>query len=120
MTSPVELEIELLSREARSSAARLSELLDDSFFEIGQSGATFRKADIVIGLPLEASSSEILRATEMQERSLGDGLIQLIYRCEAADSASDAIIRYSWRSSIWRKSNSKWQLLFHQGTMTKP
>ena len=45
-----ELERELLRQEVRTNAARLAELLDDEFFEIGASGTVWTKREIIDAL----------------------------------------------------------------------
>jgi hypothetical protein len=118
--TPAELELELLTHVARSSAARLSELLDDDFVEIGQSGKLLHKADIVALLPTEGSSNTTLHAIDLKSRQLADGLLHLTYLCAVHDSKTGGLLRSSRRSSIWRSSSGAWKLLFHQGTAVSP
>ena len=49
------LEVELHRTSTRSDIARLAALLHDNFQELGRSGNTYRKADVVARLPTEHS-----------------------------------------------------------------
>nr|WP_289038132.1 DUF4440 domain-containing protein [uncultured Allobacillus sp.] len=95
--------------EVRKSKEKLADILADDFFEIGSSGRMF---DI----------EECLRAgvaiTEME-----------IDHYEIHPLAPDVVLatyfltdktrnRNTLRSSIWKWIDGRWQLYFHQGTIT--
>jgi len=111
------LEIELHNTTTRKNVERLNELLHDSFCELGRSGLSYTKSDILARLPLEAESTVIF-AEQFQLRQLSEHVALLTYR--SAHKALDGTLqRHSLRSSIWQYSAKGWQMSFHQGTPTE-
>ena len=104
----VELEVSLHTSEVRNSREKLDSLLSDDFMEIGASGATYRKEQVINSLLKEAPSE--IHAKDFEFRKLSNDLSQLIYRSEST--------RRAIRSSIWRLEDGQWRMLFHQGTVT--
>jgi hypothetical protein len=104
----VELETSLHTAEVRSSPEKLNSLLSDDFVEIGASGRTYDKQQIINSL-LDEIPGEI-KAKDFQLRKLSDEMVLLIYRAQS--------IRQSIRSSIWKLEQGQWRMLFHQGTVT--
>lgn len=107
------LEISLLKPEVRQSRERLERLLADDFLEIGASGREWRKTEIICAL-LDASDDAI-EFDSMASKFIGENVVLVTYRSRRLQSPdrNDAI-----RSSIWRRRNNEWQLVFHQGTKT--
>ncbi|QNK70352.1 VOC family protein [Variovorax sp. PAMC26660] len=109
----LKLEGDLHLREVRASAARLEELLEDDFQEIGISGTTWTRPAIV----------EALRDEVFSERTMSDFRVQRIapdvalvtYRVHrkaiAQRPSADSL-----RSSLWRQRLGRWRMAFHQGT----
>jgi len=104
----VDLEMSLHSPEVRKSRDKLDSLLAAEFIEIGASGNTYNKQQIINSL-LEETPGEI-KAKDFEHRKLSDELALLIYKSEST--------RCSIRSSIWKLENGRWRMLFHQGTVT--
>ena len=109
------LEISLLKPEVRKSRDSLERLLADDFLEIGSSGKEWRKAEIIRAL-LDATSYPI-GFDSMVSRYVGENVVLVTYRSRRLQSPdrNDAI-----RSSIWRRRNDEWELVFHQGTKAGP
>jgi hypothetical protein len=95
--------------ETRKSSEQLDQLLADDFFEIGSSGYMFNKKECI-------ESGVVL--TEME-----------LHNYEIYPLASDVVLstyfindktrnRNTLRSSIWKFIDGRWQLYFHQGTVT--
>ena len=107
------LEEQLLEPEVRASAERVSALLADDFVEFGSSGQVFDKKQIIEllrqGTPTKRSLSKF------ESTMLSDNVVLVTYR--ATRSSKPPV--HSLRSSIWRLSNGQWQMVFHQGTLTK-
>lgn len=104
-------ELELLSFEVRASAARVEEMLDPEFREIGASGRLWTRAEIIHALADERSDREDrIEATELQSLVVGPNLVLLTY-------VSNRQGRRARRSSLWRHSGIGWRLLHHQGTL---
>ncbi len=107
------LEERLLQADVRQSADDVAELLADDFIEIGSSGRIFDKQATIDGLQHE-SSVEIL-LTDYRARILAPDVILFTYRAIRSASAP-AQATQSLRSSIWKRLDGRWRLVFHQGT----
>lgn len=103
------LEVELLSPAARRSAARLEQLLDGDFCEIGASGRVWTRAETIAALPAEPWSEPIPYA-ELVGTLLTPDLALVTY-------VSDPEGRRARRSSLWRRTPAGWRLRHHQGTL---
>ncbi len=101
------LEERLLDQDIRRRADQVAALLADDFVEIGASGRRFDKAAIIRDLASEGDWPEKLAITCFEARSLGDALALVLYRIDQTNTL---------RSSIWRKTESGWRIVFHQGT----
>lgn len=91
----------------------LSLLIDDEFIEIGSSATHYNKTDVIQWLSIEDQS--IRTGTDFLARSLANNLVLLTYTSHIQD-APGAPVKKALRSSIWRKQNDIWQMVFHQGT----
>ena len=103
------LEQELLQPEVRMSEDRLNELIADDFVEIGTSGKRFNKHEIINALvdqenfnTIEISADTILSTYEVQ--------IEILNTSLTIDS---------FRTSIWKNKDGRWQIVFHQGMEKK-
>ena len=101
------LEIELTKEGTWKNKLRLSELLSDSFEEVGKTGKCYNKSDILNMIPSQEYQSIDLSNFKYVQLSVDTVLIKYI-------SVGNSI-RVK-RSSIWVKSSGKWQILYHQGT----
>lgn len=104
-----ELEEMHTNSEIRKSREELDKILADDFFEIGSSGYMFDKKECL-------ESGVVL--TEMS-----------LHNYEIYPLAPDVVLstyfivdetrkRNTLRSSIWKFIDGRWQLYFHQGTIT--
>lgn len=107
-----QLEEELLQPEVRASAERVSGLLADDFVEFGSSGRVFDKKQIIELLGQEISTKRSL--SEFALTVLAEDVVLVTYR--ATRSSKPPV--HSLRSSVWRLRNGRWQMVFHQGTLT--
>ena len=98
-----------INLEVRKSREALDRILADDFFEIGSSGYMFNKKECL-------DSGVVL--TEMT-----------LHNYEIYPLAADVVLatyfivdktrnRNTLRSSIWKRFDGRWQLYFHQGTIT--
>ena len=112
------LELELHKPAARGDATRLHAVLHDDFREVGRSGATYDKTDILSRLPAEMTPLVVV-ADHFKLRRLGEACALLTYRSahRLADGTFDG---FTLRSSVWEHSTRGWQMTFHQGTPTAP
>ncbi len=103
------LEESHLALEIRRNRDKLDQLLADEFFEIGSSGYMFNKQEC------------LKTGVDLDEMSL--------HNYEIYPLAQDVVLttyfiinktrnRNTLRSSIWKLIDGRWQLYFHQGTIT--
>ncbi|MCY0927136.1 DUF4440 domain-containing protein [Streptomyces sp. H27-H1] len=107
-------ELRLLDAEVRASPARVLELLDPEFTEIGASGRRWDVESILTltsgGAVSPESAVEVRgRVSEMSGVVLAPGVVHLTY-------FDDDRGRRAWRSSLWRLTETGWRMYFHQGT----
>jgi hypothetical protein len=105
------LEELLLVPEVRKSK-RLTELLADEFVEFGSSGRVYTKDDLVA--VLQAESLVTQTTSDFKVTSLAPDVALLTYEIHRHSQPA----MHTLRSSIWRRANGRWQMVFHQGTIT--
>jgi hypothetical protein len=112
-----QLEEQLLESTIRTSADTVASLLADDFVEFGSSGRVFNKQQIVESLQQEVGTCR-RTLQEFKTKPLGAGVILATYRVsrQADDGEPPAM---SLRSSIWKLIGGRWQMVFHQGTLTR-
>ncbi|TGB04386.1 DUF4440 domain-containing protein [Halobacillus salinus] len=98
-----------ISIAIRSQTDRLGQLLAEEFWEFGSSGVIYDKQHCL---------EEGVVLTEMTLHHYGiqllaEGIVLATYMIE--DKTLD---RNTFRSSIWTWKDGRWQLTFHQGTIT--
>lgn len=111
-----EFELALLSDKVRKSPAKLDEYLSDEFYEFTQSGQLFTKKDIIDCLP--NLPEEIFIVENYSEKVLAEDIIHVTYFTERK-IPSTWEKKFTICSSIWKKYNSKWQMIFFQWTPWK-
>lgn len=98
-----ELETSLLNPSTRKSVEKLNELIANDFVEFGSSGRVYTKEDILKYLPIEEHLD--LTVEDFIVKELAQNVMLATYRLKGC-----------LRSSIWKNTNGKWQMVFHQGT----
>ncbi|MYN18214.1 DUF4440 domain-containing protein [Rugamonas sp. FT107W] len=99
-------------REFGTSREDLLKMTADDFWEIGASGAVYDR-NFVIATLLERYQSpepDDLVCSDFTIRQLAHGLYQLNYVLQQPG-------RRTRRTTLWRKTNEAWQIVFHQGTV---
>jgi hypothetical protein len=92
--------------------------LADDFVEIGASGRIFDKQATIDGLQHESPAE--ISLTDYQARILAPDVVLVTYHA-VRSAPAPAQITQSLRSSIWKRLDGRWQLVFHQGTpLLKP
>lgn len=113
------LEMALHQPGVRHDPQQVAALLHDDFMEFGRSGTIYHKPGILVSLSAEAPIC--MHSQDYTLKLLADGLALLTYRAaQWADEQRTQLVRHSLRSSIWRRSEEQWQMVFHQGTPTEP
>jgi len=107
------LEESHLLNAIRTDRDRLAALLHESFTEIGASGRTYTRADILENLPTEIPADHTLG--NFQARQLSADVALTTYTTTRTDPKTKQT-RRAHRSSIWKHESNTWQVIFHQGT----
>jgi hypothetical protein len=113
-----DLELRLLLPEVRSDPARLGALLHTDFYEVGASGRTYAR-DEVLAEFRRAPPEYSIWAQDFDTQEVALGISLLRYQSAHVDSEG-TLSRHATRTSLWQYSGSRWQLRFHQGTLTVP
>ena len=109
----LQLEQRLLSQATRRDCEELSHLLADDFIEFGASGGIWNKAEVIEQLPQESFTQRTI--SQFAVNPLSEHTVLVTYHCHA-DVVGQSCTIGSLRSSIWRKQDGQWQIVFHQGT----
>lgn len=112
----IELEEHLFKAQTRASYGELDGLIADEFTEIAGSGVRFGKKQVLERLPTELPPT--ISATEYELRLLAPHCAQLLYKAVMV-KAGETSATYSLRCSIWSLIDGRWQMVFHQGTLSK-
>lgn len=107
------LERALHTPQVRGDRARLAELLDEDFSEIGSSGQCYGRDAALAEIPLERAQV-LIESEQFAVRLLADGMAQVRYRSRY--HVEGHAQRWVLRSSLWRRHGQRWRMLFHQGT----
>ncbi len=110
-----DLEQSLLDPAVRRSFEAVDRLLADGFVEFGSSGYVYDKPAMLRALAEEAPT--LVTMTNFRAHALGDDVVLVTYHTTHLDDAGQPRSR-SLRSSLWKKRDESWQLVFHQGTWT--
>ncbi len=102
-------ELALLTPKVRQSRPALERLLDPEFREIGASGRSWTRPEIVSALVEADPGVDPIPTGEMKGTFVTPDVILLTYISDPGDRAA-------LRSSLWRRRGGDWQLLHHQGT----
>ena len=110
-----DLERRLLKPEIRMSPAEVGAMLADDFKEVAGTGEIFNKAQII----------EMLRNAPPAKMELTDfkavvlapdvALAKFFY---SRGATPDRPAAESIRSSVWKRIDGRWQMVFHQGTLS--
>ena len=111
------LEEALLRPEIRTSSAELSRLLGEDFIEFGSSGRVYGRAQVIEALQAASSDRITLESFRLQE--LGEHAVLARYVAVRHDGSGLELTR-SLRSSIWKREEGQWRIVFHQGTIASP
>ena len=107
------LEVAMTQPDIRRSREAMLGFLSEEFVEFGGSGRVFHRESI---LELLAAQPPVEIGIEgFEARWLAPGLALATYRAGYADPSSGVFVR-SLRSSIWRRDDDRWRIVFHQGT----
>lgn len=103
-----QLEEQLLKPEIRSSKIELTKLLAEGFFEFGSSGRVLYKDEEIE----EAGIGIVkMKLSDFEVHAISDDVALATYRI-----FNEMTEQHSLRSSIWKRKEDEWKMVFHQGT----
>jgi len=108
------LELLLLHADLTLNPELPEELLSGEFEEIGSSGEVTGRAQVIAWLNNKRKGDR-WRLTEFRIRILATDLVLASYRATKVGCVEKAS-GGSRRSSIWRRSDNRWRMVFHQAT----
>jgi hypothetical protein len=108
-----DLEERLLRQDTRNSPDEVATFLHRDFFEFGGSGTVWNRQQTIDRLAQEHPMERSF--TDLSVRSLAADVTLVTYRAVGRDLASGNEW-HSLRSSIWKLTDGRWQVIFHQGT----
>lgn len=108
------LEEKLLQPDIRKSVKDLDVLLADAFIEVGSSGRTYNKQEMINILPNLPAVKFTL--TDFQAKHLATGVVLTIYHAVKHGEQNEPA-QCSLRSSVWILEKGEWRIVFHQGTL---
>lgn len=111
LSALIALEESLWRRETRFDRAYMERLLAEEFIEIGRSGRVYSRSAIlaVTDQPIEAK----LPLPGLVVREISKDVLQVTYNSRVVCNGE---VEKGRRSSLWRKAQRGWVLVFHQGT----
>ncbi|MFE7897667.1 DUF4440 domain-containing protein [Streptomyces sp. NPDC057424] len=108
--SAMEGELALLTPKIRQSPERVGALLHPEFHEFGASGRHWSRAAIIASLAATAEpDARPVAVSALRGVQLAPDLVHLTYDTEYDGSRAH-------RSSLWRRTEGRWLLWFHQAT----
>lgn len=105
------LEEALWRSETRFNGKYMRKVMSPDFFEFGKSGRVYDLDEV---LSIDSKDIEAaLPLPNLKIRQLSDDVFQVTYDSAVGRGES---VEFAHRSSIWSRSDGKWELRFHQGT----
>lgn len=107
LSTVLALERELQTAECRRDRERLTRLLADDFTEVGASGTMWDKSSILDMLGTEIPVE--IEVIEPTGRVIGPDYVLLQWVSQTPEMRAR-------RTSLWRRTDTGWELVHHQGT----
>ncbi|MFD5156960.1 DUF4440 domain-containing protein [Streptomyces hawaiiensis] len=110
LESAMEGELALLTPKVRQSPDRVGALLHPEFHEFGASGRHWSRAAIIASLAATTEpDARLIAVSALRGAQLAPDVVHLTYDTEYDGSRAH-------RSSLWRRTEGRWLLWFHQAT----
>jgi hypothetical protein len=104
-------ELALLSGAVRGDRMTSKLLLHQDFHEFGASGVVWDRESVLDMMEEEAAEGRVdIRAEDLVASALAPGVVLVTY-----DSVTPS--RRAHRSSVWVRTDGRWQVRHHQGTV---
>ena len=101
-------ELKLLEKDTRKNKNELEKLISKDFIEYGSSGLIYSYDETINGL-LNETEEKIYKIIKMETKIISNNIVMVLYIIDINGNISN-------RSSIWKKENNEWKIIFHQGT----
>jgi hypothetical protein len=100
--------------EFGTTRGELESMVDDDFWEVGASGRRYTRNYILEVLESRAQTPEedLWETSDFRCQELAAGLYLLTYTLRQGE-------RVTRRTTIWRRSEDDWKIVFHQGTLVE-
>ena len=113
---PRELEARFMQPQVRRDRAQVESLLAEDFLMVAPSGRLVDRAQVLDRLENEPAAK--IDIVDVAEKRLAPGVALVTYReVRREDPARPGLA--SLRSSVWVLRDGRWQMVFHQGTLTE-
>jgi hypothetical protein len=109
LAGAIAAEKRLLSPAVRADPGAVSELLDDDFTEIGQTGTLWTRSQIIDVLGAEGSDSGVIDASDWAVREVAAHIALVEFQTRQGGIG----VR---RTTLWRRRDGVWRAVAHQGT----
>lgn len=109
LAGAIAAERRLLEPGVRADPAATSELLDDDFAEIGQTGTARTRSAVIEALAAEQSRGPVVEASGWGVREVGPNLALVEYQSTRGGIRAR-------RTTLWRRRDGVWRAVAHQGT----
>lgn len=109
LAGAIAAERRLLEPAVHADPAAVSELLDEDFTEIGQTGIVWTRAQVIDALAAEPGDRSAVESSGWTVREVGPHLAQVFYET----SHGGIQVR---RTTLWRWRDGCWRAVAHQGT----
>jgi glyoxylase I family protein len=109
LNGAIAAEKRLLGSSVRRDPGAVSDLLDDDFTEIGQSGIVWTRAAIIAALAAESLEQPVVEASGWTVREVAPDLALVSFQT----SRSGARVL---RTTLWRRRDGAWRAVAHQAT----
>lgn len=106
-----QLEESLWRADTRFSLEKMEEILAPDFFEFGRSSRVYDRAATLAAPGHEIDA--VLPLIDFKARLLTPDAAQVTYKSVVAYPTG---VEHGLRSSIWTRTQGRWELRFHQGT----
>ena len=107
-----DLEQRLLQPCAGGSSDEVCQWLSEDFREFGSSGRMLDRDEVIRARQLDTGRRFLL--SDFRTTMLSPDVVLATYRVASTDTSTGASSS-SLQSSVWKKHDGKWRLVFHQG-----
>ena len=98
----------------RRSSAVVDVLLADDFTEFASTGEAYAKSEIIAALRDEHPKRYTL--SDFEARALSSDIVLTTFRLSKHLPGKKKPVE-SLRCSVWKRSDGRWRMTFHQGTL---